>query len=164
GQVLTVARQWEEACGACQQAIRCQKQALAKFPSHLKIRQALAFHLLLLCDAERGRQHIDAALAAVQEFQKLWPTDAAKQVEAAKQCAQCYAAVGKGQPTTGPDDDALRERCAKAVVAALRDAMRLGFADLPVLQADKLYDPLRSRADLQQLLAEIANKGATKQP
>src|SRR5262249_41795784 len=113
GQVFTVARQWEEACNACQQAIRFQKQAQAKFPSHALIRQALAAHLLLLCDAERERQHIDASLATVQEFQKLYPTDAAKQVEVARQCARCYATVGKGQPTTGPEDEAVRERCAK---------------------------------------------------
>ena len=157
--------QWDQSCDACQQAIHYQRQALAAKPENVQVRLFLSTHLLNLGAAEQGRGRTAAALAAVGTFQELWPADGTKQVDAARQYAKYYAALG--QPTPGPEGDALRERCAQEVVQALRHALRLGFRNSGEIRTDKLYDPLRQRADFQAVyraLEELAKDATTTAP
>src|SRR5262249_42978816 len=83
------------------------------------------------------------AFAESQALAGMQSSHADLQFQLARAGAACAAAVR--------DDDVLREKYVVRSVEWLRQAVRKGFKKLAVIQSDPILEPLRDRAEFQQL-------------
>jgi tetratricopeptide (TPR) repeat protein len=102
---------------------------------------------------ETGRP-ADAAAAALRRRQ-CQPDDPEQLFAAACDLAHCVPLVGKGRSQLGGDEEAERAKCADEAVATLKQAVDKGFRDERRLAKEAALDPLRTRADFQDLVKRL---------
>jgi eukaryotic-like serine/threonine-protein kinase len=75
-------------------------------------------------------------------------------------CAHALASalVGAENPKPPPSERAERQALLDQAVATLKKAIAAGFADFAFLQKDTDLDPLRGRADFQELMKDLASR------
>src|SRR5262249_44406613 len=72
--------------------------------------------------------------------------------------SRCSEAAGKDAMLSVPERDRRKERYARQAVDALVRALARGFKDLPAIQTETDFEPLRNREDFQRLLRERKQK------
>jgi serine/threonine-protein kinase len=148
----------EEAAKVYQDAVANQRVALAGAPQVAQYRTFLGNHYTGLASEQRrlGR-HADAA-ETMRRYQELWPRDPDKLCYAAGGWALCVAAVGQGKADLSAAEQAQRRQYGDAALAALRQAIALGYKDLDQLKKEENFDPVRDREDFRQLLRDLEEK------
>jgi serine/threonine protein kinase/tetratricopeptide (TPR) repeat protein len=133
-------------------------------PDQPAYRQFLRKHYVTLADtllrlAEKGDPGKHAEVArAVAELPKLNPDSAEEYRLAAVALSRCFVLVGKDRKLMDAEQKKLGESYAVQAVQMLRQAVQKGYGDLVQLKTGKDFAPLRSRADFQQLVAELEQK------
>jgi serine/threonine-protein kinase len=155
GRVLTEQKRPGEARAVLRAALAHQREAVAKAPEVDSFRRDLARHYGSLIELEMNTANLDAAVAAAQERQKLWPRDGAEQFTVATVFAYAAGQVGKGKASLSAAEEAQRTRYADLAMDALQRARANGFRDRQRLEQHHHLDSLRGRADFRKLLAEL---------
>ncbi|OAI51371.1 hypothetical protein AYO44_00755 [Planctomycetaceae bacterium SCGC AG-212-F19] len=133
-----------------------QLREAAKDPNELaRHRSTLGFAYRALAEMEAKSGRLAEGVDAYIAYRALWPNDAAKQYETARELALIASWVGKDKPELSSDEKTQRDRYAQLAVATLRDAVRCGFKDRKRLEEDNYLSSIRERQDFQALLAEL---------
>jgi serine/threonine protein kinase len=142
----------DEAAAALDQAVARQRIAFEKAPQVRYYRKSLDKHYSFLADTYRAAGKADRAVQASLERRKLWEADSGELVTVARDLAKAIEAVGNGKPELSPEERAERRRYEDLVMDTLRQAAARGFKDGAALQKEKDLEPVRQRADFQELL------------
>jgi tetratricopeptide (TPR) repeat protein len=134
----------EEAIAAHKEAIRLQTEALAQAPELTQYREDLSKHYENLTRLYRDQNRPVEAYETSLEQQKLWTTNPEQLFAVARDVALCINLLPADKQTE-------RERCAEQSLEILRQALRHGYNAGDQLH-NSAFDPLRSRADFQELL------------
>jgi hypothetical protein len=143
-----------------EEAVEQQEVGRKANPSHPGNRDALRDTYWQLADTRlRLGAHRKAAEAA--GVLPLSPDQWRECYQAARLLTRCVALAGTdAQLSAGQRREAVQEYAGRAV-ERLREAVRRGYKDLAFLRKDPGLDVLRSRADFQKLLAELAERTST---
>jgi serine/threonine-protein kinase len=137
----------DAAAGEFSKAIHHQEQALARAQKVSRYRLLLSDHLMKLASAQRQLQRPRDAIATALKRQGLWPADGNENYNVAAELALCIP-LFKQQAAPAAE-------CAKRAIDALRTAVKCGFADVDQIRKDSDLDPIRNRADFQELLKDL---------
>ena len=145
GRLLADAGRLEESAHAFREAIGHERAALDDDPADRSQRALLseAHSGLIAALLKLGRPAEAARLA--RDRRAIWPEDPDEQYDSACELALCVPGLGTGD----------RAACAADAMAALREAIRLGFDDLPLLKTDSDLAALRERDDPRALVREL---------
>jgi tetratricopeptide (TPR) repeat protein len=152
----------EQALEAFQSAVEHQRIAFDKMPEQARFRQLLSKHLHNLAFLQRKLNRPAAAAAATRERQKLWPDDPVELRWVAGAFAHCIPLVGRGKTDLSEEEQSERRGYGDEAVAALRQAVARGYKDSRHLEKAPDLEPLRARADFQQLLSEVRAQAPSK--
>jgi serine/threonine protein kinase len=158
GEALAKLGRPEEALAAYRQAIVHQRVGFDKDPRLARHRQFLSGHYEKLAELQRQLGRPAEAAATSRERQLLWPKDPAQHYSIACDLALCIPLVGQGKIDLTAAEQAERRQYADQAMALLQQARAAGFEDVERVRKDEDLDPLRSRPDFQQLLAELEAK------
>jgi tetratricopeptide (TPR) repeat protein len=149
----------DEAQQDFEEAIRHQRLALQSRPSNYLYRQELANHYesLAWVLVIVGNQALAAQTA--EELAKLFPGSAQGCYRAAKLLALCVAQDQNDTRLSPKERAAAVEAHAHRAVELLQQACARGFADSQELRESSAFQSLRSRADFQNLLRSLEQKG-----
>jgi serine/threonine protein kinase len=137
-----------------EEAIRCQKAALAFSPRNSTYRQFFHNHMFALADTlVRMGEHKDLAQAATQ-LVKLFPDDLQQYVSAAVSLARCVPLARNDTRLPQHTRKTLADRYAVDAVQLLRKAIQAGYREIKYLKEDPVFESLRSRDDFKRLLGE----------
>jgi serine/threonine protein kinase len=170
GMALAKLGRHEEAIRAFREAIPLQLTCLDRDPRTAQYRSWLSNHYQNLGKSLRARGRKDEALAVSQtrfDMLKQAPPeqrDEAIHYHVACEMAQTVPLVGRGKSDAGltAAERAERKKYADRAVEEFRLALADGFVDLPLFLADEDLDPIRSRDDFKQLIAELQKKSPAK--
>jgi serine/threonine protein kinase/tetratricopeptide (TPR) repeat protein len=139
-----------------ERAVQHQQRAFQTNPKHMGYRQFLGLHYSGLGEALLALgEHAEAARTAA-EAPRLYPNSWQECVRAAEFLARCMPLVEKDARLTEDQRRTLAQRYAHQAVAWLREAVARGCKDAAPFTKPRAFDPLRSRADFQQLMKELA--------
>jgi hypothetical protein len=147
-----------------EQVLTYRRAALALVPANSGYRAAISTACTaLIVTLIRMREH-EAAAKVVAEFAALSPESGPACTRAGWLLARCIplATVDPRLPTSRRDEVA--RGYADRAVELLRQAKRSGYRDDAVLKTDPTFEPLRSRADFQEILAGAAAPHAGQGP
>jgi tetratricopeptide (TPR) repeat protein len=147
-----------EAQQLLEEAIQQERRALDITPQHLQVRLCLRNHYISLAmNCLQQGEHAEAARTAL-ELPRLYPDGWQEHARAARDLARCIEVVRKdGRLTPEAQEQLARSYGDQAMVLlrqALQNAKAKGHKDPGSLLRSKTLEPLRSRADFQQLAAE----------
>ncbi len=77
------------------------------------------------------------------------------------ECIKSFDAIRSAGPS-GPDNAAIRSRCADLGIVALSRAVDRGWADTHRLEADELFKPLRTHAGFRTLIERLGRVHAAR--
>ena len=154
GLLLHASGKTEEALAIFQQGIDHQRRAFERGPQVVQFRKTLGKLYANVALAERGAGRPGPAVTATLERQKLWKGNPAELYNTAGDLARAAALVGKGKTALSDAEEAERRRYGDLVLEALRQAADAGFQDGRRL-ADAVFDPVRDRADFQELVNRL---------
>jgi serine/threonine protein kinase len=142
-----------------EEAIACQKAALAFNPRNGMYRQFFHNHMLALADTlVRMGEHKDLARAAIQ-LVNLFPDDPQQHVIAAVSLARCVPLAWKDTRLPEETRKTLADGYAVDAVRLLRKAIQAGYRDLKYLKDDPVFESLRSRDDFKRMLENERRRG-----
>lgn len=142
-----------EALAAYQKALKNQQVPFGRAPRVVAYARYLNSHYADLGRLHRSAGQFAAIATLTRDRQKLYPTNAGQQYEAAKELARTAVEIGKNKPNLSPAEESERKRYADLALAALRAALTHGFKDAARMQNDPDLAVLRGRADFQALAA-----------
>jgi eukaryotic-like serine/threonine-protein kinase len=141
-----------------EEAVEHQQLALQAQPRHPPYRQFLRHHYANLAKAlGRLGEHVELARVA-EKLSEVFPENPAGWYEAAGALALCVSLTAKDATQTPGQRDELAKAYADRAIRMLRTAVQKGFKDAGHLKQNPDLDPLRSRADFKELLAELEAK------
>jgi tetratricopeptide (TPR) repeat protein len=141
-----------------ERAIRYQQAALSANPRNPLFGQRLADSYKTLAQMLIQLAEHAAAAKVAAELPRVWPGRAQDAYDAAGLIARCVPLAQQDESLP----EAKRHEVARAygdqALAFLQEALQKGYNDIAHLKKDPNLDPLRSRADFQQLLAGLQGK------
>jgi tetratricopeptide (TPR) repeat protein len=141
-----------EAQPLIEQAIRCQQEALKRNPRHPTYLSYLQLHYQTLAQAQiQLGQHRTAAQTAA-EFSRVFPDRPEGPYQAACWLVQCLRLVDKDAQLSQEERGALAHFYGDRALEQLRAALQKGLKDVQRLRTDPALEPLRARADFQELV------------
>jgi tetratricopeptide (TPR) repeat protein len=147
----------EQARGLLREAVTYQQEALKADPKNLTYQRALRNHYNWLAEAQvRFGDHAgarDAALRLAAVFPERWQDAYA----AARLLAQCARLAGEDRKLGSGDRTSAAEKNAASAVALLRQAIQHGLPKKVRLDQEPDLQPVRSRADFQELLRQAGS-------
>jgi tetratricopeptide (TPR) repeat protein len=147
GQFLESAGDAAAAAEVLGAALAEQKQVVAKAPSV----DASGVLIAILC---RMGRHAEAA-AAAEDMARGFPDNGLGLYNAACALSQCKALAAKGSQPTGAKREELRQTYADRAMHLLRQAVQHGFKAAAQIDSDSDLDPVRGRADFEELLESL---------
>jgi tetratricopeptide (TPR) repeat protein len=147
------------------EAVQHQRRALRAMPAHPHYRHLLREHYLELAETlAKLREH--AALARVaEELPQVEPRNPVGWYEAASALARCVSLTANDVTLTAQQRDKLSKAYADAAMRMLRTAVQKGFRDTAHMKKRNTnLNPLRSRDDFKELLAELETKQVQRKP
>jgi serine/threonine protein kinase/tetratricopeptide (TPR) repeat protein len=147
---------FDEAVACFHSAIEQQRAAFDSSPRVEQYRVFLSNHLGNQAALLRTLGRPAEAAATALERKTLWPNHAKQLYNVACELALCIPLVGKGESEITDEELIRRERFAEEAVAALRDAVRVGYTDRAMIEKDKDLDPIRDRLDFHAVVESIS--------
>ncbi|MCI0458753.1 MAG: serine/threonine-protein kinase [Gemmataceae bacterium] len=147
---LTQLKRPDEALNAHEQAVESQCLALEKAPRDIGYRQLLSEEYFALARLQRELGHRTDASRTLLKCRELWPENPNQLYEVARELALCVPLAGK--------DQAEQHKYADQAMEVLQQTVRGGFKDVERMKKDPNLNPLRSRADFKDLLAQLGKK------
>jgi len=148
-------RRWVDMARLLDEAIQFQEKAARSRPEEGRYRQYLYNHYTLRAEAGMNlgdHAHVVAAAAALrarlpERFDDyFW----------AVRIARCIPLAKKDADLSAEKRDGLARQYAEETMALLQSAQRKSTKDLPQIHTNPAFQPLRNRADFQELLAKVA--------
>ncbi len=105
----------------------------------------------------KGREDRPGLIATIEAVSRI-PCHATNElIDLAAFYAECIRSLGVIQSAapSGPDNSAVRSRCADLGLAALSRAIDHGYRDAPSLEADEVFEPLRAHRGFRPLIERI---------
>jgi serine/threonine protein kinase len=145
-----------------ERALQHQQRAFETNPKHPGFRQFLGLHYGELAEVlvELG-EHAEAAKTAA-EVPRLYPDSWQECHQAATHLARCVPLAEKDAQLTEDQRRTLAQAYADQAVARLREAVAKGCTDPAQLTKPAAFDPLRGRADFQELVRTLEDKAKMK--
>jgi serine/threonine-protein kinase len=138
-----------------------QQEALKANPRQPDYRRFFGDRLAVLVQCHAGLGDQASAVQTANQLCDLGWDPPADAYRAARALAQCVPVVEKDERA----NDELRSRQVQHygdhALAALRDAVAKGYKDLAKLNEDEAFDPLRSRDDFRNLVADLEAKAGS---
>jgi serine/threonine protein kinase/Flp pilus assembly protein TadD len=135
-----------------EQAVEHQNIALASNPRHPVYRLFLANHYRSLADVLMQLGDHSSAASTAAEAPRLYPKQWGECLRAAEVLARCAPLAEKDGRLAEGQRTTLAKAYADQSVAWLRQAVDCGCRDLATPTKPAAFDPLRSRADFQELI------------
>jgi eukaryotic-like serine/threonine-protein kinase len=148
----------EEGSATVRRAIAERREACKQAPKAESYRSQLGGTYRVLAELESKSGRLPEAAQAYVEFRQLWPNNAARQYEAARELALIASLVGKGKTQMSESETSEREKYAVMAIESLRDAIRCGFKNAGQLEQDGYFATLRDRKDFTDVLADLRRK------
>lgn len=142
----------DDAETALRGAVTHQAIALGRGAGSAEVRSALSGSYVVLGDLLRARGKIADAVTVTCARQKLWPKEPKELFLAARDFAKCAGLIGKDREKLSAAAQAEQDRIVELALAALRQALDLGYRDWAELDHGEAFAPLRARPALQELL------------
>src|SRR5262249_36286698 len=152
-----------EAVKSLDEAVKHRKYLVSEYPELAKFSDNLLSSVLWfgLVQQEMGRP-AEAAKILREELKRLEKVTRPPQAESlyllACVNAQLAGTIGAGKTELTPQQFAERGKLHAEALAALRQAGAAGFADAERLRHEVLLDPLRVRADVDDVVAALEKK------
>jgi hypothetical protein len=142
------------------EAIRHQLAALKINPKNPKYLTAMCLHCQNQADIlVRAGEHEKAA-AVIVELPRAFRDGWRVSYLAAGLLSRCVPLAEKDGGLPEAKRKELARKYGRQAVEVLRTAVQQGFKRYPSLEADPAFAPLRPRADFQELLRELRERGA----
>jgi tetratricopeptide (TPR) repeat protein/tRNA A-37 threonylcarbamoyl transferase component Bud32 len=161
-QGLVAAGEFFEKRGQNSKAATCFANAEAEYralvkkdPKQLAWRQGLGRTLLAQAEFQIGSDDDAAAAKAIRELVPLIPLDGPDVLRAAGVLCKCAELVAKDSKLAKEERSKREQAYLTEAVGVLRQAVAAGYRDVPAFKSAAALDPLRQRADVQKLLAEM---------
>jgi len=135
---------------------------LKKDPAQVAWRQGLGRTLLALAEFQIASDDDAAAAKTVRELVPLIPLDGPDVLRAAGVLCKCAEFIAKDSKLAKEERSKREQAYFTEAVGVLRQAVAAGYRDVPAFKSAQALDPLRQRADVQKLLAEMDKP--TKKP
>ena len=132
--------------------------AFSKAPDVVPYRKSLGEHYRILAAAERRLGAPDPAAAAALERRDLWPHDPAELLGVARDLALCIPLASPASAGASEAETDRSRKYAELAMDALRRAIASGFRDPALLRAEPDLEPIRSREDFRQTLADLMDR------
>jgi serine/threonine protein kinase/tetratricopeptide (TPR) repeat protein len=132
------------------------RAALQQDPKNQSHAEQLRRHLWVLAD-NAHLKHDELARIA-EEFPRLFPDLEDECVRAAWYLCRCTSEVQKDDELPEEERSRLAQRYSDRAVEMLRQAIAKGNKDVNRFKTEPVFAPLRSRADFQELVAELERK------
>jgi hypothetical protein len=149
---LLALRRPEEARLTAREAVAHQKRAFEAAPKLSAYRSALSRRYLMLGEVERGTGHLEEAVQAELERQKLWPGSSAEAYRGAVEVARAAAEVGKGKAQRSAGEEKQRAGYCDLAMDLLRRSVEWGFRDVARLEREGALGLVRGRDDYRKLV------------
>jgi serine/threonine-protein kinase len=155
GVTLKQTGQLKEAATALEQAVAYQKTAFGKAPQVKQYRDFLDRHYVHLAEVHRAAGNAAAAVAVSLERRQLWEGHGRPLVQVARDLARAAPVVGRGKTDLSAAEQAERRHYRDLALETLRQAVANGYKDGDYLRKQKDFEPLRQRAEFQELVQSI---------
>jgi tetratricopeptide (TPR) repeat protein len=142
----------EELVAASRRAAQQQRQALEQAPQNREYRERLTGHLVVLSQQLRSQHKWNESEAPLREVLMLWPGDAKFMAGVAATYAKYIPLFAKSVPA---EREAAEKKYGDLAMATLRQAIAYGYKNKLELLTDPDLNPLRQRADFQELLKSL---------
>lgn len=163
GLVLIAQGRYEEALAGYREGIEHLRAVVARAPREPRYRKSLGdLYLYLACVQRLLGRPADAA-ATLRECLSHGPAKPSEPYGLGCALARCVTLMGAKSHHLTAAMKAELQAYADEAMGQLRRAVADGFADAAYLRADRDLDPLRARADFQQLLADLEKASAVKE-
>ena len=163
GSALAALKRFQESAESYEQAITVAREAYNGSSSNLFRREVagetISAHEELikiwraLKQPEKALQVMCSACKMIENLPSLAASD---QMTLATLYSQASGEIGRRGPGLSVADAARQEAYAGRAIAALRRAKALGYASFDLWREDRVFDPLRGRADFQVLMMDLA--------
>jgi tetratricopeptide (TPR) repeat protein len=147
GLVHYVQGNWNESLAALQRAIDLQKEVVQLAPHVPRYRRFLCNHCFNRAMSLASTDRLADAAEAVSECRTVLPHDADQWIRVAR-----IQSIISQRPNS--------DQHASEAVAAVRQAIKLGFRDFETLRANANLSPLRQWADFAELMADLERRAA----
>src|SRR5262249_29885821 len=155
GATLELLGRPDEALAAYRQGVAVLEPAYARAPQIAEYRRNLAGLYAALAARYRATGRRAEQEAAARRCARLCPGCGADLYRQVCETVQLSLKVGRDQGVPAEDRARRQASYAEEAVYVLRQAVACGFRDAERLRRDPALEPLRSRADFQQLLAGL---------
>jgi tetratricopeptide (TPR) repeat protein len=153
-----------EACRLQEQAITARRAALSLAPRNVDYHKAAsAAYAALIETLIRLREH-DNAAKVVAELVALSPDSGPECFRAASFLARCVTLTANDSQLTNTRRSGVAAAYSGRAIELLRESARRRHPNFEALKSDRSFDPLRSHADFQELLAGTATATPTIDP
>jgi serine/threonine protein kinase/tetratricopeptide (TPR) repeat protein len=134
-----------------EEAIDHAQRAVAKRPDVRAYRFTLYSHYGSLGEIERVDGRLEKALELTLKRRELLPDDGFELFRVARDLTLISNRVEVVRKTMTAADEQLQRKAADEAVASLSQALAHGFKDEGRVRTDRVFDPLRTRADFRKL-------------
>lgn len=138
------------------------EQVMASAVADENCRVTLSSVYRLLARVQRELSKPADAVDTLGKYKKLWPTNAARLIDAGCELAECATAVGAAGTPLSAGEEAERQSYLGLAVQALREAVGNRFGDAARLRQEPRLRPLHDHPDFQRLLRELEGKEAPR--
>ena len=157
--------------GRLDDALSLSRQAVQEFTilyqsnrKEPETRTAISYAYWTLCTILVDRKNHREAAAMVAEYLRIEPNGFEESSESTALLCQCARICRQDATLPAAERESLFRTYCDRALDALRTAVAAGYQDLNALKSSAMYEPVRERADFQQLVRDIETRSKPPGP